>query len=124
MKKLINSVLLAAMILGFSVTGVSALSYNFGGTVGYFYTGVSQTVTKNTATSQKALVNANKVGFNYWFRTVDYATGAETGCKYVNQYGSNLSLVNSNTVSGRRYYAQAHREYPTESGYVSGTWQP
>lgn len=124
MKKLINSVLLAAMILGFSATGVSALSYNFGGTVGYFYTGVSQTVTKNTATSQKALVNANKVGFNYWFRTVDYATGAETGYRYVNQYGSNLSLVNSNTVSGRRYYAQAHREYPTESGYVSGTWQP
>lgn len=55
---------------------------------------------------------------------MDYATGAETGCKYVNQYGSNLSLVNSNTVNGRRYYAQAHREYPTESGYVSGTWQP
>ena len=48
----------------------------------------------------------------------------ETGYRYVNQYGSNLSLVNSNTVNGRRYYAQAHREYPTESGYVSGTWQP
>ena len=109
MKKLINTVLLVAMIFGFSVTGISALSYNYGGTVSFIYTGVSQTVTKTSSTSQKALVNANKVGFNYWFRTVDYATGAETGCKYVNQYGSNLSLVNSNTVNGRRYYAQAHR---------------
>lgn len=124
MKKLINSVLLASMILGFTVTGVNALSYNFGGTVSYFYTTVSQTVTKTSPTSQKALVNANKVGFNYWFRTIDHATGAETGYKYVNQYGSNLSLVNSNTVNGRKYFAQAHREYPTESGYVSGTWQP
>ena len=124
MKKLINTILLVAMIFGFSVTGISALSYNYGGTVSFVYTGVSQTVTKTSSTSQKALVNANKVGFNYWFRTVDYATGVETGCKYVNQYGSNLSLVNSNTVNGRRYYAQAHREYPTESGYVSGTWQP
>ena len=92
MKKLINTVLLVAMIFGFSVTGISALSYNYGGTVSFIYTGVSQTVTKTSPTSQKALVNANKVGFNYWFRTVDYATSAETGCKYVNQYGSNLSL--------------------------------
>lgn len=58
------------------------------------------------------------------FERAALSMGAETGCKYVNQYGSNLSLVNSNTVNGRRYYAQAHREYPTESGYVSGTWQP
>ena len=28
MKKLINTVLLVAMIFGFSVTGISALSYN------------------------------------------------------------------------------------------------
>lgn len=124
MKKLVNGFLLTAMILGFSVTGIKALSYNFGGMVNFAYTGVSQTVTKTSSTSQKALVNSNSVGFNYWFRTVDYETGAEKGYKYVNQYGSNLSLVNSNTVKGRKYYAQAHREYPIESGYVSGTWQP
>lgn len=112
------------MILGFSCTGVSALSYNFGGTVGFTYTGVSTTITKTTSTATKAQVNANKVAFNYWFRIVDYTTGAQVGYKYVNSYRNNLSLVDSNTVNGRRYYAQAHREYSTESGYVSGTWQP
>ena len=82
MKKLINTVLLVAMIFGFSVTGISALSYNYGGTVSFVYTGVSQTVTKTSSTSQKALVNANKVGFNYWFRTVDYATALQNIANY------------------------------------------
>lgn len=124
MKKMINIILLTAMILGFSVTGVEALSYNFGGTVGFVYTGVSSTVVKSNSSATKAQVNSNSVAFNYWFRVIDANTGAQVGYRYVDSYGKTLNLVDSNTVKGRKYYAQAHREYPTESGYVSGNWQP
>lgn len=97
-------------------------------TIGFNYVDVSSYVTKNTETSIKAQVNSKRVvaggkTFNYWVRAVDIA-GVEQGYRYVDKYGANLSMVNSNTKKGSMYKAQAHREYPLESGYVSGTWQP
>ena len=128
MKKALNMInvgLIFCMIFAMTIVFANAASsYNYAGTVHFTYDDVmANHVKKTNSSSTKAWVNSNRTNFSYWFRFVD-KDGKEVGYVFISKANTKYNLSNSNTKQNNSYKAQARREHPLESGYVSGTCMP
>lgn len=121
----INAGLIICMIFAMTIVFANAASsYNYGGKAeGYYNDVMTSPVKKTNSSSTKAWVNSNRTNFSYWFRFVD-SVGVEKGYVFIEKANTKYNLTNSNSTNGNIYMAQAKRQFPWESGYVSGTCMP